>query len=48
MNNTQIAIPLIVLIIAGIVVFRFVARVFIKLILFLILGGLAIYMFMQA
>jgi hypothetical protein len=48
MNNTQIIVPLIILIIAGIVIFRFVARLFIKLILFLILGGMAVYMFLQA
>ncbi|HLP72302.1 MAG TPA: hypothetical protein VK155_05310 [Bacteroidales bacterium] len=46
MNNESI-ITLIVLVVLAALVLRFVARIFLKLILVIILGALAIYMFIQ-
>jgi hypothetical protein len=48
MDTSTIIIPLVLFIVAGILILRFVVRVFLKLILILILAGAAIYMFMQA
>lgn len=48
MENSQIIIPLIVIIVLGILVFRFVARIFLKLVLIIILAAMAIYMFLKA
>jgi uncharacterized membrane protein YfcA len=48
MENSQIIIPLIVIIVLGILVFRFVARIFLKLVLVIILAAMAIYMFLKA
>jgi hypothetical protein len=48
MNTSNIIIPLILFVVAGFLILRFVARIFIKLILIVILAVAAIYMFMQA
>jgi hypothetical protein len=45
--NGEITISLIVIIVAAVIILRFVARVFIKLILIIILAALAMYMFIQ-
>lgn len=46
MNNEAI-ITIIILVVLAILVLRFVARIFLKLILIIALGALAIYMFIQ-
>lgn len=46
--ESEVTISLVVIIILAILVLRFVARLFLKLILIIILGGAALYMFMKA
>lgn len=46
--ESEITISLIVIIILAFLVLRFVTRLFLKLILVIVLGGAALYMFMKA
>lgn len=46
--EAEIIIPLIVILVLAVLVFKFVAKVFLKLILVIILAAAAIYMFIKA